>query len=410
MDYKLSRQALGAAYACFKSKKADAIADFDFSFNKSELGYLVFSGLDKLIEEIPRFFQSIPMFGDTEFRNYLLRLCFSGDIYSVCDQSIVFAREPVLILRAPCIEGILLADFIKQIIVSHSASQTRRSRLEYAVGGKGVYTEESFNIMPYTFIGMHECEYSAFSSYLKVYPNAVLPLDAYDTLASGLPAAIEAIRDFGDRYNALLLGSGEFIHLAKKTRRELDACELSSCKIAVRVSDEHISETLAKSGAPIDFFIAQSGEVKLDGSMDLCALEANGVVFDKIKLTESYSKVTLPGKKKLVRFYSHDGVPLADEIMLENEPLPSGRHTIFHPEETHKTKTLRDYTLRELLVPVFKNGRLVYSDENKYEPENFPSDYMRLKHPEGYPVDYSEELWTQKRRMTGRHRSTFFLR
>ena len=139
----------------------------------------------------------------------------------------------------------------------------------------------------------------------------------------------------------------------------------------------------------------------------------------KIKLSENYSKITTPGVKKVHRFYDkRDGKALADEICTEDEMPPAGKHTIFDPDSTWKAKTLTDYSVREMLVPVYVDGVRVYDTPNiesirKYrqgEVDSLCESLKKLDYPEKYYVDFSEKLWTLKRRMTGQRRSGFFLR
>lgn len=448
---EISENTVRECFALYRSGRAKNAACFDFEFRKNQKLPIVFSGLNDIIDAVLNLkFDCSDIevlkskgIGDDDFYVYLLKLRFSGDILSVPEGSTVFDGEPVLCIAASEIECLLVGDIIKKISASRSSYSTCAARLCFAAGGANVFgdiTDEKkaravrlggvhgingdnfHNIMSHSFVGMYENEYSAFRAYLKAFPeNAVLAVDTYDTVNSGLVSAIEAMRDTqGVRACAVRLDSGDIVELSKRVRKMLDAAGLCDCLIWV--SGELCGEKIAaynKSGAPVDAFLVDVrcfAPNLLSGNFSLAAEENNGVFLPKIKIGENYSKITLPGVKKLLRYYDKSGMAIADEVLLYDEPVPRERHTLFHPEDTWKTKTLYNYTHRELLEQIFKSGELVYSAPSevdayayaKREAASFASEYMSgvLE----YPVDYSEGLWTQRRRMLGRHRSAFFLR
>ena len=461
--------AFSACFGYFKAGMADIEAYFDLVFRKTSYGYIIAAGL----EEVCAFIDKLRFtdddteklralgIGDTEFYDYLRRLRFTGEICAVPEGTVVFSGEPVLALRAPICEAVLLESFILYNISHQSAVATRAARLKYAAGDKKLYEAAlrrehgekaaarcsraayiggsdgtscaytaakygipAVSVMPHSYVQMFDCEYSAYSSYLKANPvGAVLCVDTYDTVGSGLPALIEAARDTGISKLSVRLDSGDFEHLAKKARDILDGAGLYECKICLSSElDEKRISRLAASGAPIDAFVVggafTSEKKNLSSVYKLCAVQKDGKLEPKIKLSENYSKISLPGVKKTVRYYSSDGKALADEVLLEEEPLPMGKHTLFHPEDTWKMKTINNYSARELLIPIYREGVRAYELPDAYavksycesEKRTLASDYTRLDTPSEYPVDYSEELWTLRRRMTGQRRSSFFLR
>ena len=129
----------------------------------------------------------------------------------------------------------------------------------------------------------------------------------------------------------------------------------------------------------------------------------------KIKVSNSHEKTTNPGVKKLVRIYT-DGMAMADLICLEDETFDTTKPlTIFHPIQTWKKTTYENYEVRELMVDIFKDGKLVYNKPtleeigkhaDKSKAEFFP-EYRRVTNTQEYKVDLSENLWNLKHQLLG---------
>ena len=132
-------------------------------------------------------------------------------------------------------------------------------------------------------------------------------------------------------------------------------------------------------------------------------MEKNGEVEPRIKISETLAKITLPHFKKVYRLYSRDsGKAMADYICLHDETVDDTKPLcIFDPDATWKRKTLRSYTARELLVPVFENGELVYDqpalpairDYCAAQLDTLWDEVKRFENPHHYYVDLSEKLW-----------------
>ena len=458
------------------SGKSTRYAYFDLFFRRvpDKGGFAVAAGLEQICEYIDNLhFESDDIdflrergIDDEDFLNYLANFRFSGDIFAVPEGTVVFPNEPILTVRAPITEAQLIETALLLIINHQSLIATKASRMSYAAGTKpilemgarrahspdaAVYgaraayiggshatsctlAAKRYNIphvgtMAHSWVQMFDCEYEAFCAYLRQNPyNAILLVDTYDTLGSGIPAASEAIRDIllprGITKAGVRLDSGDIEYLSKKARAMLDMSGLRECNITVSNSlDEYKIKSLCASGAPIDSYgvgeslICAKSEPVFGGVYKLAAIEEGGVCIPKIKLSESVGKISVPGAKKVLRYYNSDGKAIADEILLSEETVPYGAHTIFDPEATWKTKTLVNYSVRELLVPIYINGERIYelpdvSSIKSYcekEKSSLWSEIRRLESPHIYYVDLSERLWTLKRRMTGQRRSEFFI-
>ena len=255
-----------------------------------------------------------------------------------------------------------------------------------------------------------------FRTYCESYPaNAVLLVDTYNTLKSGIPNAIRAFNDvlkpMGITKCGIRLDSGDMSYLTKEARRMLDEAGWESCKITCSNSlDEYIIQDLLLQGACIDSFgvgerlITAKSEPVFGGVYKLVAVEReSGEVVPKIKVSENVAKITIPHFKKFYRFYDRtNGKALADYLCLYDEtPDDTQPLTIFHPENTWKRKTLTNFRAENMMVPVFRAGELVYDlpslkDIRKRCAEQLETlwpEVRRFENPHGYYVDLSNRLW-----------------
>ena len=460
----------------YSSGKSDSTAYFDLFFRSVPDGgaYAVAAGLEQVCDYISSFgFDSTDIdflrengIGDRYFLEYLSAVRFSGDIYAVPEGTVVFPNEPILTLRAPICEAQLAETALLNIIGHQTLIATKAARMAYAANGRhlielgarrahgpdaAVYGARAAYIggssassctlasqrygipctgtMAHSWVQAFDCEYEAFCAYLRTHPKSpTLLVDTYDTLGSGVPAACEAIRDIllpqGIRKAAIRIDSGDISRLSKKTREMLDRSGLYDCEIIVSGSlDEYKIQELCRDNAPIDAFgvgqslITSESSPVFSGVYKLAALEQSGEITPRIKLSESIGKSSLPGVKRTLRYYGADSKAVADEVILADETLPYGKHTIFHPQMPWKSKTLNSYSVRELLVPIYIGGKRVYElpsveQIKQYcicEKQTLRDELMRLNEPGEYFVDLSERLWELTRRMTGQRRSDFFL-
>ncbi|NLW15962.1 MAG: nicotinate phosphoribosyltransferase [Erysipelothrix sp.] len=452
------------AYTYFKEKKHEEIVYFDMFARRipDAGGYMIFNGLTRLIEGIKHFkFQQKHIdylyecgFKDKEFLDYLLNMDLKLDVWAVEDGTVVFANEPLVTVRGTVIEAQLIETMLLLAINYPTLVATKASRIVTAARGRSVlefgarrahgfdaslegarsaiiagavgtshtlagqkYGAYVSGTMAHSFVQLHDSEIEAFESYARINPeNTILLVDTFDTLGSGVPNAIkvakEVLHPLGHRLKAIRLDSGDLSYLSKEARKMLDAAGLEDCKIMASNSlDEYIIDDLIYQGAQIDQFgvgenlITSKSEPVLGGVYKLTAQEVNGEIVPKIKISDNIEKITNPGYKKLYRFYDNDtNKALADYIALADEVIPLDEIEIFDPVATWKRKTLTNYTVRELQVPIFVKGECVYTESALFdiavyaekERETFWDEVKRLHYPHNYYVDLSQKLYDLK--------------
>ena len=439
---------------------------FDVFFRKvpDNGGFAIAAGLEQVIEYIKElhfdeediaYLRSKGIF-DEGFLTYLRDFKFSGDIYAVPEGTPVFPNEPIMTVKAPAIEAQLIETFVLLTLNHQTLIATKANRIVRAAQGRAVLefgsrraqgasgavmgaraayiggckgtactlTDELYGVpaggtMAHSWVQMFDSEYDAFKTYCELYPdNPTLLVDTYNTLKSGIPNAIKVFKEVllpqGKTECAIRLDSGDISYLSKKARKMLDDAGLTECKItASNALDEKLIRDLMMQGAQIDTFgvgerlITSSSSPVFGGVYKLVAVEnASGDIEPKIKVSENTAKITNPHFKKLYRYYDREsGKALADELCVYDEVVDDSReHTIFDPNATWKTKTLTDYTAKELLVKVFENGECVYDCPTIEEIARYCRDQLdllwdevkRFENPHDYYVDLSEKLYEIK--------------
>lgn len=270
--------------------------------------------------------------------------------------------------------------------------------------------------MAHSFIQSFDSEYEAFLAYAKTFPNScTVLLDTYDTLRSGLPNAIRLAKEYlepnGHRLAGVRIDSGDMAYLSKKIREALNANGMNDTKIVVSNSlDEYLIQSLISQGAQIDSMgvgenlVCSKSTPVFGGVYKLSSVMENGEMIPKIKISENIEKVTNPGFKKLYRIYDKEsGKAIADLMTLYEEQIDSEKDlTIYHQMNTWKNKTLKggSYMLRDLLEPIFIDGKLVYDvpklqEIRSYSESEFAKlwdEVLRFEYPQVYYVDLSERL------------------
>lgn len=453
----------------FKKGMADRIAYFDVFFRTvpDGGGFAVAAGLEQVVDYINNlhfsdddidYLRSKGIF-DEAFLEYLSDFHFSGDIYAVPEGTPVFPGEPILTVKAPVIEAQLIETYLLLAINHQSLVATKANRIVRAANGRAVLefgsrraqgadgavigaraayiggckgtactlTDKLYGVpasgtMAHSWVQMFDTEYEAFKTYCELYPqNATLLVDTYNTLKSGVPNAIRAFKEVllpkGITNFGIRLDSGDISYLSKKARKMLDEAGLEQCKIVASNSlDEHLICDLMIQGAKIDVFgvgerlITSSSTPVFGGVYKLVAVEnEDGEIIPKIKVSENVSKITNPHFKKVYRYYDNeskkaiaDELCVYDETVNENEP-----RTIFDPNAVWKAKTLTDFTARELLVPIFKEGKCVYDLPKLDEIQSYCKEQIdllwdevkRFENPHTYYVDLSGKLWKIKQKL-----------
>ncbi|QUH19203.1 nicotinate phosphoribosyltransferase [Alkaliphilus sp. B6464] len=450
--------------------KNTVVFDLFFRKNPCQNSYTIIAGIEQVIDYIENinfdeedltYLKSLNLFDD-EFIDYLRNFKFTGTIYSVEEGSVMFPHEPILRVKAPVIQAQLIETALLNIINFQSLIATKASRICTAakgdsvfefglrraqgpdagiygaraaviggcVGTSNVLAGKKFDIPvmgthAHSWIQTFETELEAFRAYAKVYPNNTLLLvDTYNVLNSGVPNAITVFKELkeqGYKPQGIRIDSGDIAYLSKEARKMLDAAGFEDTTIVASSDlDEEVINNLKLQDAAVNAWgvgtnlITSKGCPALGGVYKLCAAEENGELVPKIKISENPEKITNPGYKKVVRIYDiENGKAQADLIMLDdeeiniNEPL-----TIFHPLYTWKKKTFRNYRIREMLVPLYEDGTLVYERKSmkeiceytKTELDALWPEYRRLNRPQLYKVDLSKNLWDLKNEMMGQFR------
>ena len=450
----------------FEKGYKDRICYFDLFFRRCPDGggFAIAAGLEQIIQYIRdlhfsaediAYLRDRKLFSE-EFLNYLADFKFTGDIWAVPEGTPIFPQEPIITVRAPAIEAQLIETFLLLSINHQSLIATKANRVVRAAQGRTVlefgsrraqgadaailgaraayiggcngtactisdqlYGVYAGGTMAHAWVQMFDSEYEAFKAYCAIYPeNATLLVDTYNTLKSGVPNAIrvfnEVLKPRGITKCGIRLDSGDMAYLTQKARKMLDDAGWTECKISVSNSlDEYIIQDLLRQGAQIDMFgvgerlITARSEPVFGGVYKLAAVvKDDGTIEPKIKISENVGKITNPHFKKLYRFYGNDtGKAIADYLCLHDESVDDSKDLeIFDPEATWKTKTVYNFTARELQVPIFKNGELVYQCPSLAEIRNYCAsevdklwdEVKRFDNPHTYYVDLSQKLWDIK--------------
>ena len=457
----------------FENGFKDRICYFDVFFRQCPDGggFAIAAGLEQIIDYIKNlhfapediaYLRSRNLFSEG-FLEYLADFRFTGDIWAVPEGTPIFPKEPIMVVRAPAIEAQLVETFILLSINHQSLIATKANRVVRAAEGRTVLefgsrraqgadaailgaraayiggcngtactiSDQLYGVlaggtMAHSWVQMFDTEYEAFKTYCRLYPhNATLLVDTYNTLQSGLPNAIrafnEVLKPMGITKCGIRMDSGDMAYLSRKARKMLDEAGWTECQISVsNALDEYLIENLLHQGAKIDMFgvgerlITAKSEPVFGGVYKLVAVERDdGTIVPKIKISENIGKITNPHFKKLYRFYGNDtGKAIADYMCLHDETVDdSGEMEIFDPEATWKTKTVYNFTARELLVPIFKGGELVYQCPDLQQVRQYCLEQVdtlwdevkRFDNPHNYYVDLSQKLWDIKNDLLRHH-------
>lgn len=450
----------------FQCGMKDRITYFDIFFRQvpDNGGYAIAAGLEQVISYIQElhysredidYLRSRNIFSE-EFLEYLSSFRFTGDIWSVPEGTPIFPYEPIMTVRAPAIEAQMVETYILMELNHQSLIATKSNRICRAAKGRAVlefgsrraqgidaavtgaraayiggcagtacvisdqiYGVKAGGTMAHSWVQMFDTQYEAFATYCRIYPtNVVLLVDTYDTLRSGVPDAIRAFNDvlkpMGITKCGIRLDSGDLAYLTREARKMLDAAGWTECTITCsNALDEYLIEDLINQGAQIDIFgvgerlITARSEPVFGGVYKLAAVEnEKGEITPKIKISENVAKITNPHFKKVYRLFDQDsGRAEADYICVHDETVDDSKPLeIFDPNATWKRKTVTNYTAKELLVPIFKNGELVYRQPTLSEIKSYCQQQVgtlwdevkRFDNPHNYYVDLSQKLWDIK--------------
>lgn len=455
----------------------DKIAYFDMFFRRvpDGGGYCIMAGVEEIInylnnlkftESDIEYLRSKEMFSE-DFLEYLKNFEFSCDVWAVPEGNPVFPREPLVIVRGPVLQAQFVETMILLTVNHQTLIATKANRISRAAGGRPVMefgsrraqgydgaiygaraaviggcsstactiSDQMFNIpavgtMAHSWVQLFDTEYDAFKAWAEVYPhNCVLLVDTYNVIKSGLPNAIkvfdEILKPQGIRPQGIRIDSGDIAYLTNRCRKMLDEAGYEDCKIIISNSlDEYIIRDVLEQGACIDSFgvgerlITAKSEPVFGGVYKITATEdEHGNIIPKIKISENDEKITNPGFKKIVRIFDKDThKALADVLTLHHEKIDEDKPLeLFNPVHTWKKKIFTNFYTKDLLVPIFEKGKLVYNTPSvleikefaKKEVEKLWPEVLRFENPHPYYVDLSKELWTLKHDLLNKYSNIF---
>lgn len=457
-------------YGYDKCDFSDKEAVFDVFFRgTTEISYAVVAGLEQAIdyvlnirfdEDDIEYLRSLNLFDEKFLHHLQYEFKFSGDIYAIPEGQIAYPYEPILTVKAPIfqaqfVETALLCIINHQTLIATKASKivqnTTAKVMEFGLRraqgpDAGIYgaraalisgCSSTSNVLAgkmfdvpisgthaHSWVMSFPDEITAFREYAKLFPDSCLLLvDTYDTLNSGIPNAIKVfdeMRTQGHEPKGIRIDSGDLAYLCNKAREMLDEAGYPNAIICASGDiDENVLLALNAQGAKIDSYgigtklITSYSNPALGGVYKLAAITENGVLVPKLKISNTLAKVTNPGLKKVVRFYDNQtGKAIADLIMLKEEENPNGEpYRIFDPENPWKEKTIVDYYIRELSVPIIQRGKLVYQFPKLKEIAQFHkkcigemwTQYTRITNPHIYKVDLSQKLYDLKMKLLKDH-------
>jgi len=447
------------------------IVYFDLFFRRPPDGggYAILAGLEQAIdylknlhfsEEDLAYLRSKGIFSEA-FLDYLRDFQFTCDVWAIPEGTPVFGHEPLMTVRGEAIQAQLIETMLLLSLNHQSLIATKAARIVRAADGRAVMefgsrraqgydgaiygaraayiggcagtacaiADREFGVpalgtMAHSWVQLFPNEIDAFRAYAKLYPDScTLLVDTYNVLKSGVPNAITVFRELaeqGYRPKGIRIDSGDIAYLSKKARKMLDDAGFPDCGIVASNSlDEYIIRDLAVQGAQLTSYgvgerlITSRAEPVFGGVYKLVAIEQEGEILPKIKLSENVEKVTNPGYKTVWRLFDREsGMAIADVLTLADEVIDDTKpYTIFDQSYTYKRKTLTNFIAKKLQVPVFEQGRCVYQSPTPTEIRDYCAQELgkiwdevkRFENPHTYYVDLSEPLWNLKHDLLNRH-------
>lgn len=456
----------------FEEKK-DTVAIFDVYFRKhpSNGGYAILCGINEVVDYIKnlkfndddiKYLKGLNSFSE-EFLNYLKEFKFSGEIYAMEEGSVVFTHEPLIRVKANILEAQLIETAILNIVNFQTLIATKSSRIVRSAAGDSVMefglrraqsrsagfygakasivggcvatsnveAAKEFDIKvagthSHSWVQSFDNELESFRAYAKIYPNnALLLVDTYDALTSGVPNAITVFKELkekGFKPLGIRIDSGDLEYLSKEARIMLDNAGFKEAIIVGSNDlDEYSIQHLKDGGAKIDSWgvgtrmITSSDDASLGGVYKLSGVVKNGKIVPKMKISNDPRKINNPGYKQVYRFYDKDtNKALADLITLDDEKLEDINEVeIFHPLYTYKRKKLSNFYAKKLLKPLFIDGKFVGKKKSVNEIAKFTQselktmweEYLRNIKPQSYKVDLSQKLWDIREKIINNHKA-----
>ena len=450
----------------FNERVHNDMVYFDLFFRKvpDKGSFVIANGVKKCAEYIKQlhftkedidYLRSTGRFTE-EYLQELSNLKFTGDMWAVEDGTVVFPNEPIITIKAPLLQAQLIETQLLLLLNRSSLITTKASRIVRAANGRAVMefgsrraqgesaaidgaldayiagavgtactaTGKKFGVpvlgtMAHSFVQMFDTEYDAFKAYAKSYPDScTLLVDTYNTLESGIPNAIktynEVLKPMGKKLAGIRIDSGDLAYLSKKARKMLDDAGLTDTKICVSNSlDETVISSLLLQNAPIDSFgvgenlITAKTNPVFGGVYKLVAVEKDGQIIPKIKVSDNVEKVTNPHFKKVYRLYDTNHKLIADILYQHDEEAPKGTLLLNHPDKNWVKKEIKNFKCVNLHKKIFENGKLVYDfpsiEETKQKVKDelatLWEEALRLENPHEYTVNLSNKLAQTKQEL-----------
>ncbi len=464
---------LTMANGYFKNGFKDTIGYFDMFYRNipDRGGFVIMAGVEQVVDYLNNLkftdddieYLRGKGFGE-EFLSYLKNFEFSCDVWAIPEGTPVFPGEPIVKVRGPIIQAQFLETMILLIINHQSLIATKANRIVRAAEGRTVmefgsrraqsaqaailgaraayiggctgtactmdgrdYDIPVLGTMAHSWVQLFDTELDAFRAYAREYPNAcTLLVDTYNVVKSGIPNAIkvfnEEVVSKGFRPKGIRIDSGDITYLSKKAREMLDEAGFPDCQIVASNSlDEYIIRDMLLQGAKVDSFgvgerlITSSSHPVLDGVYKLCAIERDGKLIPKIKISENVTKITTPCAKDVYRIYDKaTGKAEADLLVLQGETIDESKpYLLFDPNYTWKQKEITNFTAKPLLEKIFEGGKCVYQKKSVQEIQQYCKEQvdtlwdecLRFEHPHKYYVDLSQALYDEKYRLLKEHSS-----
>ena len=434
-----------------KRDNTDRVAfDVFYRRNPDQGGFAIFGGLEQVLEYILNlhfddedigYFKSLNLFSD-EFLEYLRNFKFTGDVYAFKEGTIIYPNEPIMTIVAPLIDAQIVETAVLTMINHQSLIATKANRIVRAAAGRivsdfgarrahnvdaavygaraayigGVHgtatvlAGQQFGIpvngtMAHSWVMYHDTEYEAFKAYAEVYPdNPVFLVDTYDVLNSGVPNAIKVAKEIlepqGYRLKGIRLDSGDLAYLAKHARRMLDEAGMKDCKIMASNSlDEYTITSILYQGGPIDIFgvgerlITSKTDPVFGAVYKIAGIQKQGEWEPRIKISESITKITNPGLKKVYRVYSEEGKAIAELLTLPHE-VPSTKlpYRYIDPEKPWKELYFENCTFKDMQELVVKDGEQVVDLPSLQDIRSYVQ--YQLEH----------DIWEEEQRFENPHR------
>lgn len=462
---------LTMANGYFKNGFKDTVAYFDMFFRKvpDDGGFVIMAGVEQLVDYLSdlKFTKEDIEYlrgkgFNEEFLDYLANFKFACDVWAVPEGTPIFPGEPIVKVKGPVIQAQFVETMVLLCINHQSLIATKANRVSRAAQGRAVMefgsrraqgadgaiygaraayiggcagtactiTDEMFGVpalgtMAHSWVQLFDSELDAFKAYAREYPDScTLLVDTYNVLKSGIPNAIktfdEVLAPMGKRPKGIRIDSGDITYLSRKARKILDEAGYPDCAIVASNSlDEYIIRDMLLQGARVDSFgvgeklITSSSSPVLGGVYKLCAVEKDGEIIPKIKLSENVQKITTPGNKRAYRLFDKEsGKAIADVIALASETIDENKpYELFDPDYTWKRKTVENFAVRELLEPLFSKGTCVFEKKSIDEIKKYCSEQVdtlwdevtRFENPHNYYVDLSQPLWDLKHEMLSKN-------